>query len=136
MSQSPIIRFDSDDPEGSGLQFLGNLESENVLAGNPVETGHVYFKDAGGEMSARVWECTACTSEIASQPMHEFCLILSGEATITDGDGTAQTFKAGDSFLIPMCTKNTWHIPETVRKYFVLFGNKASQAPVESEAAE
>ena len=128
MSQSPIIRFNSDGPEGVGLQFLGNLENENVLAGNPVETGHVYFKDAGGEMSTGVWECTACTSEIASQPMHEFCLILSGKATITDGAGTAQTFKAGDSFLIPMGTKNIWHIPGTVRKYFVLFGNKASQA--------
>ena len=136
MSQSPIIRFNSNGPDATGLQFLGNLESENVLAGAPVETGHVYFSDPGGEMSAGVWECTPCTSEVVSQPLHEFCLILSGTAVITDGDGNEQTFKVGDSFLIPMGTHCTWHMPETLRKYFVLFGNSASQAEAETEAAE
>ncbi len=51
---------------------------------------------------------------------------------ITDGDGNAQTFMPGDSFLIPKGTHCVWHMPETLRKYFVLFGDKSAAA----EAAE
>jgi hypothetical protein len=39
MSKQRIIRMNSDGPEGVGLEFLGNLESEKVLEGEPVEKG-------------------------------------------------------------------------------------------------
>ncbi len=54
MSQSAIIRFHRDGPAASGLQFLGTLENETVLAGDPVETGHVYYTDPSGQMTAGV----------------------------------------------------------------------------------
>jgi len=44
---------------------------------------------------------------------------------ITDGAGNAETFKAGDAFVVPKGTPCTWHFPETTRKYYVIFDTDA-----------
>lgn len=87
--------MDRDGPEEIGLTFMGNCESENIVAGSPVETGHNYFLDETKGLSAGVWECTPYTAEFEAYPVDEFCHILAGQVTITDGDGHAETFVAG-----------------------------------------
>ena len=124
MASKTVIRLDRDGPEGTGLTFWGHLENENVIEGDPTEFGHNYFTDETGQLTAGVWECTPCTSQIDSYPVDEFCCILSGTVVITDGDGHAETFKAGDCFVIPKGTTCTWHMPETTRKYYVIFEGK------------
>ena len=125
MASKTVIRLDRDGPEGTGLTFWGHLENENVIEGDPTETGHNYFTDETGQLTAGVWECTPCTSQTDSYPVDEFCYILSGTVVITDGDGRSETFKAGDCFLVPKGMACTWHMPETTRKYYVIFDNKA-----------
>ena len=125
MTKASVIRLNSDCPKGVGLSFRGHLEDENVLAGDPTETGHTYFTDGTGQLSAGVWECTPCTSQVDSYPVDEFCMILSGTAIITDGSGHSETFKPGDCFVIPKGMNCTWHMPEITRKYYVIFDAKA-----------
>jgi len=115
-----VVRMHRDGPEGIGLTFMGNCESEPVVAGDPVETGHNYFVDETERLSAGVWECTPYTAEFDAYPVDEFCHILAGRVTITDGDGHAETFVAGDAFVIPRGLKCTWDMPETLRKYYVI----------------
>ena len=128
MSQATVIRLNSDGPQGEGLKFWGHLENERVIAGEPTETGHNYFTDGTGQLTAGVSECTPCTSEIDSYPVDEFCLILSGTVVLTDGNGPAKTFKPGDSFVVPKGMKCTWHMPETTRKYYVILDAPAEGA--------
>jgi uncharacterized cupin superfamily protein len=117
--------LDGNGPEGVGLLFRGHAEGENVTSGEPTEIGHTYFTDATGQLEAGVWECTAYTAEIDSYPVDEFAVILSGSVVITDETGHSETFNAGDSYVIPKGLKFTWHMPETMRKYFVILDSKA-----------
>lgn len=128
MSKMSIIRLNPDGPEGTGLTFWGHLENEKIIAGDPTETGHNYFTDSTGQLTAGVWECTPCTSQIDSYPVDEFCIVLKGTVVVTDAEGHAETFKPGDSFVIPKGLKCTWHMPETTRKYYVIFDAKAAGA--------
>lgn len=126
MAKLSVIRLDRDGPEQTGLTFWGHLEKENVIDGDPTEIGHNYFTDSTAQLTAGVWECTPCTSRIDSYPVDEFCFILSGTVVVTDDSGHAETFKPGDSFVIPKGLKCTWHMPETTRKYYVIFDAKAA----------
>lgn len=128
MSKPSVIRLNPDGPAGAGLEFWGHLENEKVVEGEPTETGHNFFTNRTGQLTSGVWECTPCTSEIDSYPVDEFCIILSGRVVVTDGEGRAETFKPGDSFVIPKGTACTWHMPETTRKYYVIFDAKAAEA--------
>jgi uncharacterized cupin superfamily protein len=128
MPQASVIRLNSDGPEGEGLQFWGHLENENVIAGEPTETGHNYFTDRTGQLTAGVWECTPCTSKIDSYPVDEFCFILSGTVVLTDASGHAETFRSGDCFVVSKGLECTWHMPETTRKYYVILDAKAEGA--------
>ncbi len=128
MTGNSVIRLNSGGPEGTGLPFWGNLENENVIEGDPVETGYNFFTDASGQLTVGVWECTPCTTQTDSYPVDEFCYILSGTVVITDDAGHSETFKAGDCFVIPKGLSCTWHMPETTRKYYVIFDAKTAGA--------
>ena len=128
MAKTSVIRLNSDGPEGTGLPFWGNLENENVIEGDPVETGYNFFTDASGQLTAGVWECTPCTTQTDSYPVDELCYILSGTVVISDDAGHSETFKAGDCFVIPKGSSCTWHMPETTRKYYVIFDAKTAGA--------
>ncbi len=126
MAKMTVIRLNRDGPRETGLTFWGHLENENVIDGDPTEIGHNYFTDGTGQLTAGVWECTPCTTRIDSYPVDEFCFILSGTVVVTDDSGHAETFKPGDSFVIPKGLKCTWHMPETTRKYYVIFDAKVA----------
>jgi hypothetical protein len=127
MAKTSVIRLNSNGPDGGGLPFWGNLENENVVEGSPVETGHNFFTGGSGQLTAGVWECTPCTTQTDSYPVDEFCYILSGAVVITDDAGQSETFKAGDCFIVPKGTSLTWHMPETTRKYYVIFDAKTAE---------
>ena len=46
--------------------------------------------------------------------------VISGSLTVTNVDGQAETFTSGDSLFIPKGTKCTWHITETLRKFYMI----------------
>jgi uncharacterized cupin superfamily protein len=121
-----VIRLNRDGPDGTGLPFWGHLENENVIEGEPTETGYNFFTDATGRLTSGVWEVTPCTTQADAYPVDEFCIILSGTVVITDSAGRAETFKAGDAFVVPKGTPCTWHFPEATRKFYVIFDADAA----------
>jgi hypothetical protein len=128
MAKASVVRLSSEGPVGEGLKFLGHAESEDVIEGDPTETGHAYFTDRTGQMTAGVWECTPYTSRFDAYPVDEFCHILSGKVIVTDDAGRSETFGPGDSFVIPKGLKCTWQMPETTRKYYVIFEAKPAES--------
>jgi uncharacterized cupin superfamily protein len=46
--------------------------------------------------------------------------VISGSLTVTNEDGEAETFTSGDSLFIPKGAKVTWHITETLKKYYLI----------------
>ena len=87
----------------------------------------IFFTGGSGQLTAGVWECTPCTTQTGSYPVDEFCYILNGAVVITDDAGQRETFKAGDCFIVPKGTSLTWHMPETTRKYYVIFDAKTAE---------
>ena len=124
MTNRRVIRLDRAGPK-TGLEFWGNCDAEDVIAGSPVETGHEYFADATGQVTSGVWECTAYTAEFEAYPVDEFCAILDGQVTITESDGRSETFGAGECFVVPKGLRCTWHMPVTTRKFYVIFDQQA-----------
>ena len=67
-----------------------------------------------------VWECAPCREEIEAYPVHEMMTVLDGSVTVTDADGNAETYEAGDTFFIPKGAPCTWEITKTLRKFYMI----------------
>ena len=79
-----------------------------------------FFKTGDDSILTGVWDCAPSREEIEAYPVHEMMTVISGSVTVTGADGKAETFTAGDSFFIAKGTKCTWHITETLRKFYMI----------------
>jgi len=86
----------------------------------PLQREHTIFTNDAGNMFVGVWYSEAMVSEMRPFPTHEFVQMLEGEVTITEADGTAQTFISGDCFFVPKGTVCSWKIDKYVKKYFAI----------------
>lgn len=94
--------------------------AERVLGGNPEQNLYNQFQDSSKQMVSGTWDCTEGKWQADYSAKSEFCHILSGKVILADEDGTAKTFSAGDSFVIPMGFAGTWEVVEPVRKLYVI----------------
>lgn len=71
----------------------------------------------GKELSVSVFESTPkirggknehSKNRVKSYPYDQFVLVLSGKSVLTDAAGNAQTFVAGDTFVVPRGFAGTW----------------------------
>ena len=63
--------------------------------------------------------------------------ILEGEVTITEDGQPPRTFKAGDTFVVPMGTLCDWKSMVDVRKFYCIFQPRVAVAGAKGkEAAE
>ena len=53
-------------------------------------------------------------------PADEFCQVLDGSVTLTPADGAAQTFAAGDSYVVNKGWCGEFRVNEQFRKYYVM----------------
>lgn len=97
-------------------------EKEAFTTDDHTEINHTYFATGDESILTGVWECAPCKEEIESYPVHEMMSVISGSLTLTDENGNAEIFTAGDVFFIPKGTKCTWHITETLRKFYMIAG--------------
>ena len=93
-------------------------DSDRVEGPGAIQRERVLFTNDFGKFEVALWDTQTMETEMAPFPTHEFCQILDGEATITEKDGTARTFTAGEVFFIPAGTVCKWHLPRYVRKYY------------------
>jgi len=63
------------------------------------------YEDSTGRFYARAWTSGAFSSGQRPHPYNEFAYVLDGSITLTDADGTAEVFDAGDAVFVPEGTE-------------------------------
>lgn len=118
MSKSTrVINFQQDAGEQE-TRRLRDLPGR-VTEGDPQHESTVFFKGAEGGVMAGTWTSTPGQWH-AFTGRDEFCYIVSGHVRLIGDDGTVQTFKTGDAFLIPNGFSGRWDVIETTTKHFVI----------------
>lgn len=92
---------------------------DHVVEGDPQHQSRTYFKNAAGDVIAGTWTSTPGKWH-AFTDRDEFCFITSGHVRLIADDGSAQTFRTGDAFLIPNGFRGFWEVLETTTKHFVI----------------
>lgn len=105
-----------------GIQTLDSdmtLADTDVLEGiSPKQRDKIFFTNDHGNFEVGLWDTEEMHSDMAPFPTHEFCQIVAGDCTITEQDGTAHQFKAGDFFFVPAGTVCKWDVPTYLRKFY------------------
>ena len=104
----------------AGMQPSDMTAPGDFTTADRSELNHTFFSTPDGAVLAGVWECAPAREEIDAYPVHEMMTVISGSVTVTGADGSAETFTAGDSFFIAKGTRCTWHITETLRKFYMI----------------
>ncbi len=97
---------------------LSDADDISHSQGGAVQRTRVLWTNDTGNMEVGLWDTQAMTSTPFPFPTHEFAQVLDGMVTITEEDGTRQTFEKGDVFFIPAGTVTTWEVPSYLRKYY------------------
>lgn len=111
-------------PDGAGdlkLEPCSVVPAEAVIDGTPQEQGAVISESKDGNFVVGIWESTPYAEAFDAYPGDEFCQVLSGKVTLTDLDGNASTYVAGESYFVPKGFKGMFRVVETMRKYYALY---------------
>ena len=100
----------------------------------PTQHIHVGFQDLTGQLLIGVWDTTDMHTKLAPFPKNEIMHLLDGSVTITNHEGVAHTFNAGDTFVLPRGITYQWDSEGYVRKIFCIFNPK--EAAANAHAAE
>lgn len=95
---------------GKGLESIPPWPKEAIIAGESVHWGEVLFR---GDVIVEVYEAVPSKLKIVA-PYDEFIYILEGELVITDLEGKAFRYHAGDHVVMPKGFEGTW---ETIGRY-------------------
>ncbi len=90
----------------------------------PTQHAHEYFEDATGQFTIGIWDTTGYHRKLSNFPRHELMHLFEGSVTFTDDKGGSQTFKAGDTFFVPLGTPNSWKSEGYLRKIYCIFQPK------------
>ena len=113
------VQLDRDQLAGLGLEEYPAMPAEEVLEGGTGQRGDVFF--LGDELVVGVWEADASILAIA-EPLDydEFVTILSGKLILTDKQGTATEYVAGESVVVPKGFVGTWQMLGNYREIYVM----------------
>jgi uncharacterized cupin superfamily protein len=79
---------------------------------------NVCYKDTTGRFFSGTWSAEAFESEQRPFPYNAFACVQDGSLTLTDAEGAAPVFNAGDAFFIPEGIMCSAEVPNSVRLYF------------------
>lgn len=117
MPTNSVIDF-SNEPLSRVERQLSELP-DRVVEGNPHHTTELHFESPDKALIAGTWTSTPGKWHAFTE-RDEYCYIVSGHVRLIDRAGNSQTFKAGDSFLIPNGFEGYWDVIETTTKQFVI----------------
>ncbi|NHO32728.1 cupin domain-containing protein [Acetobacter fallax] len=92
---------------------------DRLIAGNPQFKTWPLDTSRDGNVRTGLWQATPGTTKSIKGDAFEFCHILEGVVKITEDNGEAHTFRAGDSFVMKPGFVGTWETIETVKKIYV-----------------
>jgi len=97
------------------------------MLNSPVPTQHTreVYTDPSGQFTVGVWQTTGYERKLIDFTRHELMHLLEGSVTFTDDKGRTQSFKAGDTFFVPLGTPNAWKSEGTLRKIYCIFQPKS-----------
>ncbi|MBI2253200.1 MAG: DUF861 domain-containing protein [Proteobacteria bacterium] len=98
---------------------------ELLLSPSPTQTGRNWIEDATGQWTMGVWDSTPYRRKAIPFPRHELMHLLEGSVTLATPEGWRETYKAGDTFFVPMGANVEWHNTEYVKKYYCIMIPKA-----------
>ena len=108
-------------PTGA-LESITVVDPATVIDGEAVETGASYMGDKGDSLLVGIWDSTPYAEVFSGDgyPADEFCQVLQGTVTLTSADGSAQTFAAGDSYIVNKGWCGEFRVNAPFRKYYVM----------------
>lgn len=108
--------------------ITSDLDGWVAIDGHPSMKTWLEHVPEDGKFLTGYWEATPGTYQVtynADEMVHMF----EGKATLTDNDGNAVSYAAGDSFVVEAGFKGTWTTEETVRKIFAIRMAESVSAP-------
>jgi len=100
------------------LDSIPPWPAEMVLKGTNEHALKVLHK---GEFVVTVYAAEPALIDISyPYPYDEFVLVLEGEVTLTSRDGEKQTYKVGESFVVPKGWQGTWDMPSKFREMIIV----------------
>ena len=94
----------------------------HILSGNPVQTATYIYMSPDNLFAAGIWTCEPGKFRI-DFGRAEFIQILEGVVVVTDAEGCARTYRAGDAFVTPKGFSGTWDVIEPIKKHFTWYGS-------------
>ena len=113
-----ILPLDADELRQMELESIPPFPAEIVLEGESENWENVIHQ---GHFVVSVFEASPAVIDISEPfPYDEFVLVLEGEVTLTNVDGGKQTYKQGETFLVPKGWLGTWDMPVKYREMIVI----------------
>lgn len=113
-----ILPLDADELRQMELESVPPFPAELVLEGESENWDSVIHQ---GEFVVSVFAASPAVLDVNEPfPYDEFVLVLEGEVTLTSIDGGAQTYKPGDTFLVPKGWLGTWAMPVKYREMVII----------------
>jgi uncharacterized cupin superfamily protein len=96
-------------------------ERSHILSGKPEQTATYIYRSPDDLFAAGIWTCQTGKFRI-DFGRAEFIQLIEGVVTVTDAEGVAKTYRAGDAFVTPAGFSGTWEVIEPVKKHFTWYG--------------
>ena len=114
------VRLNAGGNPATGMALSDMVDPGDFTTDDRTELiSHHYTSDDQSILTG-VWECAPCREVIEAYTVHEMMTVLEGSVTVTDADGHAETYEAGDTFFIPKGTPCTWEITKKLRKFYMI----------------
>lgn len=115
-----VLHLLPDGIPGTGFVPSHVAAPEAFTTADQTELISEFHTDETAGIYAGVWKCAPTREVIASYQVNEMMTVIAGSVTLTNPDGTAQTFSAGDTFFIAKGAPCTWEITETLHKFYMI----------------
>jgi uncharacterized cupin superfamily protein len=113
-----FLPLDANEMQAMELESIAPFPAELVLEGESENWESVLHQ---GDIVVSVFAASPAILDVNEPfPYDEFVLVLEGEVTLTNVDGGAQTYKQGETFLVPKGWMGTWDMPVRYREMIVI----------------
>ena len=96
------------------------IAPEKLISGDAATKLWNAFSDPSDQFHVGHWSSEPCKLNV-SYTENELCVLTIGTAIVTDANGVAQTYNAGDAFVIPAGFSGTWQSVTAVTKIYAIF---------------
>ncbi len=112
------IRLDQNKLNGKGLTTLEAPWPKRTLVSG-VES-HRFEPLFAGQLVVSIYEGDDGLLKLENYPFDEFVHVLHGRAILTAEGAASQTFKTGDSFVVPKGFTGTWEMQDNFRELIII----------------